>query len=50
MQHDPDSPCAKRCRADAPQVVNNITANTLNAYFAPAAGPAAIPEDTRPPS
>tara|TARA_B110001450_G_scaffold100498_1_gene95210 strand:- start:1139 stop:2359 length:1221 start_codon:yes stop_codon:yes gene_type:complete len=50
MQYDPDSPCAKRRRADAPQVINNITANTLNAYFAPVAGPAAIPEDTCPPN
>ena len=29
MLHDPDSPCAKRRRADAPQVVNN-TYNTTN--------------------
>lgn len=46
--NDPNSPCAKRRRADAPQVVNNI--NTLNAYFGAATGPAATPEDTRPPN
>ena len=49
MQYDKDSPCAKRRRADAPQVVN-ITANTLNAYFGAAPGPNAIAEDTRPPN
>ena len=43
-----DSPCAKRRRADAPRVVNN-DANTIHNYFGTAAGPAAIPEDTRPP-
>ena len=48
MQHDPDSPCAKRRRADAPQVVN--INNTIHNYFAPASGPAAIPEDTHPPN
>ena len=46
--NDPNSPCAKRRRADAPQVMNNI--NTLNNYFPPAAGPAAIRDDTRPPN
>jgi hypothetical protein len=45
--NDPNSPCAKRRRADAPQVVNNTT---IHNYFAPASGPAAIPEDTRPPN
>ena len=49
MQHDPDSPCAKRCRATAPQVVNNTT-NNIHNYFGAASGPAAIPEDTRPPN
>ena len=46
--NDKDSPCAKRRRADAPQVVNNI--NTLNNYFGAASGPAAIPEETRLPN
>lgn len=50
MQHDPDSLCAKRRRADGPQVVNNTTNNTINNYFGPASGPAAILEDTRPPN
>ena len=48
--NNPSSPCAKRRRVDAPGVVNNtyITNNIYN-YFPPAAGPAAIAEDTRPP-
>jgi hypothetical protein len=52
--HNPDSPCAKRHRGDdGPQVVNNNNTtnnNNIHNYFAPASGPAAIPEDTRPPN
>ena len=51
--HNPDSPCAKRHRGgDGPQVVNNntITNNNIRNYFTAAAGPTAIPEDTRPPN